>query len=138
MNRSRRCTRDGILSTPVLRSALALRTAASVERTRAPAALNWFRVSSPVWASTTPFATNPAIRFDSDGEEGSVTLITGTLDHGQGHRTSLAQVLAPKLGIAPEKFRLLQGDSDQVSFGAGTGGSRSIMMSGGALSQAAD
>jgi len=78
-----------------------------------------------------------AIRFETEGDlAGAVTLVTGTLDHGQAHRTALAQVLAPILGVPFESIRLVQGDSDQVVFGAGTGGSRSIMMSGGAAVEA--
>lgn len=79
------------------------------------------------------------IRFETQGDKaGTVTLITGTLDYGQGHATPFAQVAAERLGIPFERFRLLQGDSDELVFGAGTGGSRSIMMSGAALAQAAE
>jgi aerobic carbon-monoxide dehydrogenase large subunit len=76
-----------------------------------------------------------AIRFDEDG---GVTLTTGTLDYGQGHAAPFAQVLASRLGIPFESVRLVQGDSDQIVFGAGTGGSRSMMMSGAAIAQACD
>jgi carbon-monoxide dehydrogenase large subunit len=75
-----------------------------------------------------------ALRFE--GEE--VTVLTGTLDQGQGHRAAFAQVLATRLGLPFERIHLVQGDSDQVSFGGGTGGSRSLMMSGAAIAQAAD
>src|SRR5258706_13317988 len=50
----------------------------------------------------------------------------------------MAQVLASKLGVPFEKIRLLQSDSDKLVFGAGTGGSRTAMMSGGAALQAAE
>jgi len=73
------------------------------------------------------------IRFEGDQ---SVTLVTGTLDYGQGHAAPFAQVLASRLGVPFEKIRLVQGDSDQLVFGAGTGGSRSMMMSGAAIAQA--
>jgi carbon-monoxide dehydrogenase large subunit len=75
------------------------------------------------------------IRF---GEDGSVTMATGTLDYGQGHRAAFAQVVAAKLGVPFESLRLLQGDSDELIAGGGTGGSRSIMMSGTALLAASD
>ena len=75
------------------------------------------------------------IRFEGDQ---SVTMITGTLDYGQGHAAAFAQVLVSRLGIPLEKLRLLQSDSDELVLGGGTGGSRSIMMSGGALAQAAE
>ncbi len=75
------------------------------------------------------------IRFEEDG---TVTITTGTLDYGQGHATPFAQVLSARLGIAFEKIRLLQGDSDQLVAGGGTGGSRSMMQSGGAILEASD
>jgi carbon-monoxide dehydrogenase large subunit len=70
------------------------------------------------------------IRFEPNGD---VTMITGTLDYGQGHASPFAQVLVDRLGIPFEKIKLLQGDSDELLFGGGTGGSRSIMSSGSAL-----
>jgi carbon-monoxide dehydrogenase large subunit len=75
------------------------------------------------------------IRFEDDG---TVTIITGTLDYGQGHASPFAQVLSAKLGVPFEKIRLLQGDSDQLVAGGGTGGSRSMMQSGGAILEASD
>ncbi len=70
------------------------------------------------------------IRFERDG---TVTIVTGTLDYGQGHAASFAQVLVDRLGVPFEKVRLLQGDSDELIVGGGTGGSRSIMASGNAI-----
>ncbi len=75
------------------------------------------------------------IRFEADG---CVTIITGTLDYGQGHASPFAQVLAGRLGIPFERIKLLQGDSDQLIAGGGTGGSRSMMQSGGAILAASD
>src|SRR5213075_679530 len=74
------------------------------------------------------------VTFEGDG---SVKLITGTLDYGQGHAAPFAQVLAARLGVPFESIRLAQGDSDELVFGAGTGGSRSAMMGGGAIAEAA-
>jgi carbon-monoxide dehydrogenase large subunit len=70
------------------------------------------------------------IRFEEDG---SVTIVSGTLDYGQGHWTPFAQVLVDKLGVPFDKIRLLQGDSDQMLAGGGTGGSRSAMNGGNAI-----
>ena len=74
------------------------------------------------------------IRFDADG---GVTIITGTLDYGQGHAAPFAQVLSDRLGIPFERIRLLQGDSDELIAGGGTGGSKSMMSSGSAIVEAA-
>ncbi|MCP3371268.1 xanthine dehydrogenase family protein molybdopterin-binding subunit [Bradyrhizobium cajani] len=73
------------------------------------------------------------IVFDADG---SVQLITGTLDYGQGHATPFAQVLCAQLGVPFESVKLVQGDSDIVHTGNGTGGSRSITASGMAIVEA--
>jgi aerobic carbon-monoxide dehydrogenase large subunit len=75
------------------------------------------------------------LRFEEDG---SVTMISGTLDYGQGHASPFAQVVVSRLGIPFERLRLLQGDSDQLLFGGGTGGSRSAMAGGTALLSACD
>jgi carbon-monoxide dehydrogenase large subunit len=74
------------------------------------------------------------IRFNADG---TVTIVSGTLDYGQGHATAFAQVLNEKLGVPFDRIRLLQGDSDQLVTGGGTGGSRSAMLGGSAVSEAA-
>ena len=75
------------------------------------------------------------IRFEDDG---TVTIITGTLDYGQGHATPFAQVLSARLGVPFERIRLLQGDSDELLAGGGTGGSKSLMASGTAIAEASD
>jgi carbon-monoxide dehydrogenase large subunit len=76
-----------------------------------------------------------AIRFNADS---TVTITTGTLDYGQGHASPFAQVLTEKLGVPFDKIRLVQGDSDQLVTGGGTGGSRSATLSGTAIAQASD
>ena len=75
------------------------------------------------------------IRF---AEDGTVTIVTGTLDYGQGHAAPFAQVLHSRLGVPFAAIRLVQGDSDQLLAGGGTGGSRSIMQSGAAILAAAE
>jgi aerobic carbon-monoxide dehydrogenase large subunit len=75
------------------------------------------------------------IRFEPNGD---VTIITGTLDYGQGHAAPFAQVLATRLGIPFQRIRLLQGDSDELIAGGGTGGSKSMMTSGAAIVEAGD
>jgi len=70
------------------------------------------------------------IVFEADG---SVKLVTGTLDYGQGHATPFAQVMSDRLGVPFDRIKLEQGDSDIVHTGNGTGGSRSITASGMAI-----
>ena len=71
------------------------------------------------------------IRFEDDG---TVTLVTGTKDFGMGHATPFKQVLLEQLGIPHDRVRLVQVDSDEMSAGAGgSGGSRSLIATGGAI-----
>ncbi len=64
-------------------------------------------------------------------------MATGTLDFGMGHATPFAQVLSQQLGIPFEKIALVQGDSDRLIAGGGSGGSKSLMHSGTAIVEAA-
>ncbi len=75
------------------------------------------------------------VRFDPSG---AVTLITGSMDHGQGHGTTFKQVLSEKLGIDADLIRYEYGDTDLVPIGVGTFGSRSAILAGGAITVAAD
>ncbi len=75
------------------------------------------------------------VRFDPSG---TVTLITGSMDHGQGHGTVFKQVLSEKLGIDADLIRYQYGDTDLVTMGIGTFGSRSAILAGGAVTLAAD
>jgi carbon-monoxide dehydrogenase large subunit len=59
-------------------------------------------------------------------DDGTVTLYIGTQTNGQGHQTAYAQFIAGHLGLDYDKINLVQGDTDRVSEGDGTGGSRSI------------
>ncbi len=74
-----------------------------------------------------------AIHFQKDG---TVTLATGTHEHGQGHWTTFAQVLHSQLGVPFDKIKVLQTDSNDLIGGAGTGGSKSIMNTGTAIVEA--
>jgi nicotinate dehydrogenase subunit B len=57
-------------------------------------------------------------------EDGAVTVYTGKVEVGQDIRTSLTQVVADELGVAPAAVRLVMGDTDLTPFDAGTFGSR--------------
>ncbi len=70
------------------------------------------------------------VRFDRTG---SVTLISGAVTHGQGHETVFKQIVSDTLGIHPDEIHYLQGDTDQVFFGEGTGGSRTASLGGSAV-----
>jgi carbon-monoxide dehydrogenase large subunit len=70
------------------------------------------------------------IRFREDG---SVLLVSGSLNYGQGHAVTFAQIVSDQLGIPIDRFELLQGDSDELIAGSGTGGSRTVIGAGTAL-----
>ncbi|MGZ2258519.1 xanthine dehydrogenase family protein molybdopterin-binding subunit [Roseobacter sp. A03A-229] len=59
-------------------------------------------------------------------EDGTVTIYVGTQSTGQGHETVFASFLADQTGIPADKISVVQGDSDQIAQGGGTGGSRSV------------
>ena len=92
--------------------------------------LRGIAVGSYLEVAAPPRAELGKIEFNKDG---TVTFVTGTLDHGQGHATPFAQVLSDRLGVPFDKINLHQADSDRVSAGNGTGGSRSITASGQAI-----
>jgi carbon-monoxide dehydrogenase large subunit len=69
--------------------------------------------------------------------DGGVTLLIGSQSTGQGHATSYAQLIAERLGIPPERVRMVQGDTDRIKSGAGTGGSSSIPVGGVSVDRAA-
>ncbi len=70
------------------------------------------------------------VRFDRTG---SVTVLAGSVTQGQGHETVFKQIVSDKLGIHPDEIHYLQGDTDQVFFGEGTGGSRTASIGGSAV-----
>jgi carbon-monoxide dehydrogenase large subunit len=82
-------------------------------------------------------ARSETARLSLDGD-GRARLVAGTLSHGQGHETVYRQLLAETLGLDYGAVEMVQGDTLTVPFGAGTFGSRSITLGGGALKAAAE
>ena len=69
---------------------------------------------------------------------GEVTVHIGSQSNGQGHETAFTQIICEFLDVHPEKVKIIQGDSDIISFGSGTGGSRSIPVGGAAIQVASE
>jgi carbon-monoxide dehydrogenase large subunit len=63
---------------------------------------------------------------------GYVEVRIGTSPHGQGLCTTLAQIVADQIGVAPDRIRVVHGDTDATPYGFGTFASRSLVLSGGA------
>lgn len=64
---------------------------------------------------------------------GSVTVLTGSHSHGQGHETTFAQLVTEALGVDFDLVEIVHGDTGKVPFGMGTYGSRSAAVGGVAL-----
>jgi carbon-monoxide dehydrogenase large subunit len=69
--------------------------------------------------------------------DGSVTVSHGLHSHGQAHETTMAQVVADRLGVKLESVRIVQGDTGATAYGTGTWGSRSAVVGSGAIHRAA-
>ncbi len=82
----------------------------------------------------TGFFESASIRMLPDG---GVQAMLGTHNHGQGHATTFGQIISSRLGVPLAKIEILEGDTDQVPFGTGTFGSRSIAVGGSALDRTA-
>ena len=78
---------------------------------------------------------NVQIIFEDDG---TVTVLVGTLTNGQGHATAYSQVLEELLGIDYEKINVVEGDTKLIATGGGTGGSKSMMLAAAAMKHASD
>jgi aerobic carbon-monoxide dehydrogenase large subunit len=71
-------------------------------------------------------------------DDGSITVYSQQVPHGQSHETTFAQVAADELGVPIESVRFVWGDTTKTPFGLlGTGGSRAAAMTGGAVTHAA-
>jgi aerobic carbon-monoxide dehydrogenase large subunit len=80
-------------------------------------------------------AETASLKLEPDG---SVTLLIGSQSTGQGHATAYAQLVADHLSLPPEKVNMVQGDTDRIKTGLGTGGSSSIPCGGASLAGAAE
>ena len=90
-------------------------------------------VSNTIERAGAPSYEGAEIRFDRSG---TVTLFCGAINQGQGHETIFKQILSDRLGLDPADIQYLQGDTDQVFFGEGTGGSRTATLGGAAVDAA--
>jgi carbon-monoxide dehydrogenase large subunit len=92
-------------------------------------------LASTVEASNAGLIEHAEIRFDPTG---TLTVLVGTHDHGQGHQTTFRQIVASKFGVDPSRIAFRFGDTDQIMIGTGTFGSRSTACAGTAMLMAAD
>jgi aerobic carbon-monoxide dehydrogenase large subunit len=90
-------------------------------------------ISNTIERAAAPSFEGAEIRFDRGG---TATLFSGSINQGQGHETVFKQIVCDRLGLDPADILYLQGDTDQVFFGEGTGGSRSATLGGSAVAAA--
>jgi len=119
--------------------ALKLADFASFEQRRARARkhgkLRGIGISNTIERAAAQGFEGAEIRFDKSG---TVTLLAGSVTQGQGHETIFKQIVCDRLGLSPDEVHYVQGDTDQVFLGEGTGGSRSATIGGSAVHIAAD
>jgi aerobic carbon-monoxide dehydrogenase large subunit len=94
-----------------------------------------FGMSNTIERAGAPSLEGAEVRFDRSG---TVTLFSGSNSQGQGHETVFKQLVCDRLGIDPSEATYVQGDTDQVFFGEGTGGSRSATLAGSAFHTATE
>ncbi len=92
-------------------------------------------LSNTIERAAAPGTEGAEVRFDKSG---SVIMFAGSNSQGQGHETVFKQIVADRLGIHPDDIRYVWGDTDQVFYGEGTGGSRSATMGGSAFFRATE
>ena len=94
-----------------------------------------FGLSNTIERAGAPSLEGAEVRFDRDG---SVTMFSGSNSQGQGHETAFKQIVCDRLGLDPREVQYIQGDTDEVFFGEGTGGSRSATLAGSAFFMATE
>ncbi|MEM9684230.1 MAG: xanthine dehydrogenase family protein molybdopterin-binding subunit, partial [Pseudomonadota bacterium] len=78
-------------------------------------------ISCTIEQAAGPSTETAELRFDPSG---TAIILAGSTPHGQGHETIYKQLVCEKLGLDPDDIRVVEGDTEKVSFGTGTGGSR--------------
>src|SRR5690606_14977312 len=82
-----------------------------------------------------PIGEGAEIRFAADG---SATVLLGTKSHGQGHETLVAQLMADRFGLPPDRIRIVSGDTDMLAEGMGSFASRTAAAATTVLTRTAD
>ena len=101
--------------------------------------LRGFGIANPIEIAggpeLTPHAEFASISIDPDG---SIELLAGSSDTGQGHGTAFRQILHSRLGVDPSSITIVAGDTQRVPKGTGTFGSRTIAAAGNSIAHCAN
>ncbi|MEE2761767.1 MAG: xanthine dehydrogenase family protein molybdopterin-binding subunit [Pseudomonadota bacterium] len=92
-------------------------------------------ISTTVDPSAGPSPETAELRFDPGG---SATIIVGSTAQGQSHETIYTQIVSEKLGLEVENLRVIEGDTDKLSWGTGTGAARTATIGGTAVYKAVE
>jgi len=109
--------------------------AARREDSRKAGKLRGIGISSTIERAASPSFEAADIRFHQGG---TVTLAVGTTQQGQGHETIYKQILCERLGLDPDDITVVEGDTEMLANGGGTGGSRSATLGGSTVALATD
>jgi carbon-monoxide dehydrogenase large subunit len=105
------------------------------EQSRRNGKLRGLGISNTIERAAAASYEGAEIRFDRSG---AATIFSGAVNQGQGHETTFKQIVADRLGVDPRGIHYVQGDTDQVFFGEGTGGSRTATIGGSAMLMATE
>ena len=105
------------------------------EESRKRGKLRGLGISNTIERAAAGGTEGAEVRFDRGG---TATLFSGSMTAGQGHETVFKQLVCDRLGLHPDEVRYVQGDTDEVFYGEGTGGSRTSTMSSAAFTMATD
>jgi carbon-monoxide dehydrogenase large subunit len=109
--------------------------AARLSASRANGKLRGLGMASYIECTAWGSGEEGSVALDEDGD---FTVLVGTQSNGQGHATAYAQTVSHYLDVAPERVRVVQGDTDRIPTGNGTGGSRSIPVGAAMLARASE
>jgi carbon-monoxide dehydrogenase large subunit len=93
------------------------------DEARARGKIRGFGIASYIECTAWSDSETGSLTLDKNGD---FTLLIGTQSNGQGHETAYAQTVSQSLDVPLERIKVVQGDTDRVKTGFGTGGSRSI------------
>ena len=93
------------------------------EQSRAGGKIRGFGISSYIECTAWNNSEEGSVTLEKNGD---FTVLIGTQSNGQGHETAYAQVVAQHLDVPLERVKVVQGDTDRIATGFGTGASRSI------------
>jgi len=104
-------------------------------QSKAAGKLRGIGISTTVDPSAGPSPETAELRFDPGG---TATIVVGSTAGGQSHETIYTQIVSEKLGLEVETIRVIEGDTEKLSWGTGTGAARTATIGGSAVFKAVE